>query len=222
MLDFYAQFINKGALVFDVGANIGNRTQTFLDLGATVISIEPQPHCAAVLLQKYSSNENFTLVQKALGNCTGENQMWLNSVHVISSLSEEWIKRTTASNRFGPGHNYYGRCTVEITTLDNLIQQFGKPDFCKIDVEGFEFEVLQGLSQPIKAISFEFTREYSESSENCINHLVNIGNYQFNFSSGESMQFSLPNWVDSQEICHYIKSLTGLEWGDIYARLEEK
>ncbi|SMD13532.1 FkbM family methyltransferase [Sporomusa malonica] len=217
MQRFYSQFIKKGTLVFDVGANIGNRTETFLNLGATVIAIEPQPYCADILIQKYSSNENFTIVQKALGNCAGKSKMWINSAHVISSLSEEWIKRTTSTNRFGTGQQYYTSCNVEVTTLDNLIQQFGKPDFCKIDVEGFEFEVLQGLSQPIKTLSFEYTREYSEASENCINHLVNMGNYRFNYSSGESMRLKLRNWVDAQTICNCIKSFSGLEWGDIYA-----
>ncbi|WP_094605988.1 hypothetical protein SPSIL_050760 [Sporomusa silvacetica DSM 10669] len=217
------QFIKKGALVFDVGANIGNRTEVFLNLGASVIAIEPQSNCAEVLMQNYSSNPNFTIVQKALGSSAGESKMWLNSNHVLSSLSEEWIKRTKASNRFGTClSQYYASCNVEVTTLDNLILQFGKPEFCKIDVEGYEFEVLLGLSQPIKAISFEFTREYSEASESCINHLATIGNYRFNLSFGESMHFNLQNWVDAQEISNYLKSFSGLEWGDIYARLEEK
>lgn len=221
MLDFYAQFIKKGALVFDVGANIGNRTETFLNLEATVVAIEPQPYCAGILTQKFAHNKNFIIIQKALGNCAGQSKMWLNSAHVISSLSEEWIRRTTATQRFGAGQQYHTCCNVEVTTLDNLIHQFGKPDFCKIDVEGFEFEVLQGLSQPIKAVSFEFTREYCEASENCISHLVAIGSYRFNYSSGESMRFKLQNWVDAQEICSHLKSFSGLEWGDIYARLED-
>ncbi|MCK4784435.1 MAG: FkbM family methyltransferase [Desulfobacteraceae bacterium] len=37
-----------------------------------------------------------------------------------------------------------------------------EPAFCKIDVEGDEFDVLQGLSRPIKAISFEFVSECPE------------------------------------------------------------
>jgi hypothetical protein len=41
--DFYRRFIRPGDLVFDVGANVGKRSAVFLDLGATVVAIEPNP-----------------------------------------------------------------------------------------------------------------------------------------------------------------------------------
>ena len=46
---------------------------------------------------------------------------------------------------------------VPVTTLDALIERHGVPSFVKVDAEGFEEEVLQGLSRSIKALSFEFT-----------------------------------------------------------------
>lgn len=48
-LEFYSQFIHPGDLVFDVGANVGNRTKIFLRLGARVVAFEPQASCARVL-----------------------------------------------------------------------------------------------------------------------------------------------------------------------------
>ena len=46
---------------------------------------------------------------------------------------------------------------VEVTTLDALIARHGVPTLIKIDVEGFEAEALSGLSQAVRALSFEFT-----------------------------------------------------------------
>lgn len=42
---FYKQWIKPGDLVFDIGANIGNRTRVFADIGARVVAVEPLPHC---------------------------------------------------------------------------------------------------------------------------------------------------------------------------------
>ena len=50
---------------------------------------------------------------------------------------------------------------------DNMISRYGSPEFTKIDVEGYEFEVLNGLSQPIKTISFEFTSEEKKQAFAC-------------------------------------------------------
>ena len=43
-----------------------------------------------------------------------------------------------------------------VTTLDQLIDRFGIPAICKIDVEGYEFEVLKGLFAANCHVSFEY------------------------------------------------------------------
>ena len=64
---------------------------------------------------------------------------------------------------------------VPITTLDSLIARHGVPTFIKIDVEGFEFEVLVGLSRPINAISFEFTTIQRDVALDCVERCVALG-----------------------------------------------
>src|SRR5258708_18399669 len=51
MRAFYAPFVRRGDLVFDVGAHFGKYAECFTSLGATVVAIEPNPSCCQTLHQ---------------------------------------------------------------------------------------------------------------------------------------------------------------------------
>ena len=108
-----------------------------------------------------------------------------------------------------------------MTTLDNLIKQFGVPDFCKIDVEGYEYDVLKGLSQPLKALSLEYiVPENTQVLVDCLTHLNKLGNIECNFSYGESMQLNLPTWKNGKDMVDYIQTddFTVTSYGDVYIK----
>jgi len=225
LLRFYSQYVNEGDLCFDIGANIGNRIGVFLKLGATVVAVEPQNSCMRKLLKKYGNNNKVFLVHKALGSREGKGNLILSNSHTVSSMSEEWIDCVRDSDMFftsTSAFQWHENVTVPVTTLDKLIRKYGSPAVCKIDVEGFEYQVIKGLSQPAEMISFEFTptpKLINQSIES-IKHLSTIGNVQFNYSFGESMILALPEWVDDGKICNILLSIpykTAFS-GDIYAR----
>ena len=225
LLRFYSQFVNEGDLCFDIGANIGNRIGVFLKLGATVVAVEPQNSCMRKLLKKYGNNNKVFLVHKALGAREGKGNLILSNSHTVSSMSKEWIDCVRDSDMFftsTSAFQWHENVTVPITTLDKLIGKYGIPAVCKIDVEGFEYQVIKGMSQPVKMISFEFTPtpKLINRSIESIKHLSTIGNVQFNYSFGESMILALPEWVDDSKICNILLSIpykTAFS-GDIYAR----
>lgn len=225
LLRFYSQFVNEGDLCFDIGANIGNRTGVFLKLGATVVAVEPQNICMQKLLKKYGNNDKVFLVHKALGAREGEGNLILSNSHTVSSMSKEWIDCVRDSDMFftsTSAFQWHKNVSVPIITLDRLIEKYGSPTVCKIDVEGFEYQVIKGLSQPVKVISFEFTPtpKLINLAVESIKHLATIGNVEFNYSFGESMILALPEWVDDSKICNVLLSLpykTAFS-GDIYAR----
>jgi hypothetical protein len=93
------------------------------------------------------------------------------------------------------------------------------PSFCKIDVEGYEDQVIGGLSKKIPALSFEFTPEFLEPAIECVRHISQISDYEFNYSLGESMKLSLGAWVDGKRIVDIIKGLPKEVFGDVYARI---
>lgn len=60
-MDFYSGLVMKGDLVFDVGANYGNRTRVFGKLGASIIAFEPQEICFEYLKSFFSVIHWFVL-----------------------------------------------------------------------------------------------------------------------------------------------------------------
>jgi hypothetical protein len=114
--------------------------------------------------------------------------------------------------------------TVQTTTLDVLIEKYGKPVFCKIDVEGAEFKVLQGLSQSISLICIEFVSERLDASMNCIDYLSGLGKAEFNYCLGGSVAFALPDWVDSHHLKSILKEMNSdvENYGDLYAHFVDE
>ena len=218
--EFFAGFVNKQDLCFDVGANLGNRIEPFLALGAKVIALEPQDMCYKYLKKKFGSK--ITLIKKGVGASTENKTLHISTSHTISSFSENFISEMKKS-RF-KDEDWNQEQVMEMTTLDSLIETYGLPQFIKIDVEGYEFEVLKGLTKSVKMISFEYAMpEQTQITQNCVNYLQNINqNYVFNFSAGETLKFELNNWLTGMELIKYLSDPKNVKYkdsGDIYAKL---
>ena len=222
LLLFYSQFIGQGDLCFDVGASIGSRTEIFLQLGAKVVASEPQEEPFRALIKRYGGNKNLVAINKGLASKEGTTLMFLCYADAVSSMSKEWISRVKASGRFPSGYDWNEEVTVQVTTLDALIASFGVPTFCKIDVEGYEYQVIQGLSQAVPMISFEHTPQVTETSLSVIAHIEKLGHYEYNYVGGEGAQFALEKWIEAPAIIAYLREphdRQDIMSCDVYARL---
>jgi len=221
---FSRQFINTNDLVFDVGANVGNRSKLFLNLKAKVCAYEPQKELCKHLNAYLKRNKSINILNLGLGEKEGTQTIKIcaGDAHVLSSMSQRWIDNTIKSGRF-KDYQWNKSETVNVSTLDLQIQKFGLPNFIKIDVEGYELEVLKGLSKPTKYISFEFTAEDITNSIMCVQRLDEIENYIFQFCKGESLRFHFDKWLDGKDLIESLILLTEdnpLLWGDIYAKIK--
>ena len=220
MARFYAGFIRPGDLCFDIGAHVGSRIAAWSRLGARVVAVEPQPMFMRLLRRWYGRAPNVELIEQAVGSSPGEQLMLVSPrTPTLTTLSHGWASRVSEAPSF-VGTRWDRSRTVTVTTLDMLVERYGEPAFCKIDVEGYELEVLQGLSRPLRALSFEYIPALSDLAVSCVDRLCELGPYEFNWSFGESMRLALPGRYDSAQIAALLRSLPqDSSPGDVYARL---
>lgn len=218
----YARFLKSGDLAFDVGSHVGDRAGSFLRLGAKVIAVEPQPALGSVLKFFYGRNPRFELVRAAVGGREGEIELKLNTRNpTVATASDDFIKSADAAPGW-EGQQWDDKIKVPMTTLDILIKRYGKPDFVKIDVEGFEDEVLSGLSQPLAALSIEFTTIQRSVALTAIKRLAGTAQYRFNAALGESQVFAHAQPISVEEMCRWIEGLPmEANSGDVYASLND-
>lgn len=214
--EFFSSFIKQGDLVFDVGANIGDKAAVFASLGARIVAIEPQKPCIAHLKNRFKNNDSIIIIETALGSSEGTADLYIcEEVPTISTISEKWIEK----GRFSNCHSWNQKDSIPITTLDNIISQFGVPKYIKIDVEGYEKEVIKGLTVPCEFISFEFTKEFLEDAIHCLLYLETLGRFELNCSLGESMKLNFSEWTDKKGLISYLESINDSTlWGDIYVK----
>jgi FkbM family methyltransferase len=216
---FYAGLLKPGELAFDLGAHVGNRSAALLAAGARVVALEPQPLVAYLLRRLYSGNPNFTLLSAAAGAANGHTEILISSrTPTVSTVSADWAAQVSVDSSFATV-DWDHRERVSVRSLDSLIAEFGMPALCKIDVEGYEYEVLLGLSQPIRTLSYEFVPAALDRAWPCLERLEALGYREFNFIKGEYPRFASAGWPSAADLRRQISALPNDgRAGEIYAR----
>ncbi len=220
MARFYAQFLGSGDLGFDVGAHVGSRVRSWRRLDARVIAVEPQSDCLRLLRLLFGRDDKVEIVSAAVGAEAGTATLSVSSrTPTVSSLSPQWIRKVAADRRFARVRWDVG-VPVPVTTLDALIDRYGQPAFCKIDVEGSEDAVLAGLSQPLAALSFEYLPAAHDDALKALARLRLLGDYSYNYSPIETMRLASDRWLDDTGLLRLLDRVrpSGRS-GDVYARL---
>ena len=214
----YQPFLAKGDIAFDIGAHLGDRSAAFQALGAQVIALEPQP-ALAKWFQRLLKSPHISLLPMAVGPEPGYADIAISVGNpTLSTLATEWRSQVSERNPGFQRVRWEQTLRVEMTTLDALIERFGEPRFIKIDVEGFEAEVLQGLSHPVAALSVEFVAGMLEVSHACLAQINRLGDYRFNAIAGEQRQFRFATWQTPNAMAAWLAEGAGsLASGDIYA-----
>jgi FkbM family methyltransferase len=216
---FYRDLLRPGDLVFDVGAHVGTRARAMRAAGARVVALEPQEPFSTFL--RRTLPRDIRLVEAAAGGVETVAEMAVSSLHpTVSSLKAGFADEAGSAPGFG--HVRWDRVQrVHVTTLDRLIAAEGLPRYVKIDVEGFELEVLSGLSQPVEMVSVEYLPGLPDLTLSVIDRLQQLGSYRFNPVRGESGRFLWDDWRDAESTRTWMKGLAADgPSGDLYARLD--
>lgn len=209
--------INKDVLIFDIGANRGFFTDTCLRTynNLKIVTIEPNINLYNFLLDKYKNNQSVLL----LPNVVAENNdqlidFFISNSDTISTAEMDWITKS----RFSNDHSWGEPIKIKSVSLDFLIQKYGTPDLIKIDVEGYELEVIKGLKNKQREICFEWAEEQYEKINETCKYLKNLGYENFGFIDGDAY-LKKPEKYTSWENCEIHKNINPNRkerWGMIW------
>lgn len=209
---FYARLIRPGDLCFDIGANIGSKSKVFLAAGARVIAFEPQSACLKELAA--IKNPDFSFHAIAVGARDEIRQLRLSHYSEVATLSDEFIEAHRTADVYWATSE-----KVFVRSLSHLIEEFGLPDFCKIDVEGFELEIMAALKHTLPLIELEFTGKLLHDTLKIID-LLNDRTYRFNYALNEQPKLELSHWVTAEEIAELLADLPRQKLhGNLFCRL---
>jgi FkbM family methyltransferase len=215
----YRHFVKPGDLVFDIGANLGSRTEALVRLGASVVAVEPQPLLAERLRRRFASHPRVTIVEQAIDSTEREAAMYVCSLHLLTTLSRQRMESARRRPEFA--HATWRETRTRTITFDALIRDHGRPAFAKIDVESYELEVLRGLSTPVRALSFEVTPRHPQEALACLGEIGRLGRPEFNLARGETMRLVFAPWLTPEAMERYCRDDLPREsaYADVYVRL---
>lgn len=205
-------------LVFDIGANIGNTVSEFLLKSDKVVCFEPNPKLASLLRGKFEGT-SVIVDERGVSNKNGIQTFKISNADTISTLSEDWI----TNSRFTKSYNWNNHVQIETVTLDSIIEEYGEPDYIKIDVEGHEFEVLTSFTKllPNTLLSFEWAEEQKSKIESTIHYLNKLGYNMFGYTEFDKILFDEEiDWKEYKNF-DFIELLTPERkerWGMVYVK----
>lgn len=215
-----ARILSVGDLAFDIGAHVGDRTDSYRRLGASVVVVEPQPALHRALRLLFRNDPGVTLHRAAVGAEKGKVRFYVNSANPMTSTAARPLIEAAPQDPAWSDQVWDQHIETEVITLDALITRHGKPALVKIDVEGFEVEVLRGLALPIATVVFEFTTLQRAVGLEAVERLAHLGNYRFNYSLGETHRLLLDAWTDADGMAAILAAIpSDANSGDIYACL---
>jgi FkbM family methyltransferase len=127
--------------IYDVGVHDGKDSAYYLARGFRVIGVEASPVMAAHLQSRFASEiqqGEFVLVNVAIAETEGEAEFWISEHSEWSSFNRDMASRD------GRGCT---PVTVKTRPFGSIIEEYGVPYFCKIDIEGFDSVCLRSLNR---------------------------------------------------------------------------
>jgi FkbM family methyltransferase len=176
--DKYKDFsLNNCENVIDAGASIGLFTQYILNKGAKqVISVECDERSIKALQGNFHSNDNVTIIPKALSSNIGEQVLyWKDDNPLISTL-------TTNHSEFAQDNNPNSKL-IQTTTLEKIINDscWDRINLLKLDIEGAEWDVIDSTSNSIFELIDKILLEYHHPEDKLSSFIYRMTSLGFKY-----------------------------------------
>jgi FkbM family methyltransferase len=203
-------------IAFDIGANIGQTIDALFNDYDKIIAFEANPNLALNLKSRYTQDK---IIIESLG-VSDKNEVKtfnISNSHVVSTFSNDWI----TNSRFTGVYNWDTTIQVNTITLDDIIKKYGIPYFIKVDVEGYEYEVFQGLTSLLEEtyFAFEWAEEQYEKINQTIDYLKSLGYSNFDYTYQDNLLvLETINWKKWEDLTLHsdINPSRKEKWGMIY------
>jgi len=133
--------LGKGSVFVDVGANVGEISKAAHAKGAIVYCIEPNPWAMQALRRALSEDDRTHVYDFAASTSDGSAHLFLHEQH-----EDDPRLFSSGSSLFGSKPNVSGAgLSVPSRDLSKFLLELGRVDFLKIDIEGYEVELVPHL-----------------------------------------------------------------------------
>jgi FkbM family methyltransferase len=142
-------------LVFDIGANNGDDTAYYLYKGFRVVAVEANPVLAERLKARFSGKP-VTVLNVGVAGSHSEMTFWVCEHTDWSTFDLEWVKSKGVTAR-----------PMRITTvpLSSIVDEFGMPLYCKIDIEGLDRVAVGAFSPDRKPAFLSIEMSYRQGDQ---------------------------------------------------------
>lgn len=210
-LHFYKTFLPTCKLIFDIGAYDGHKTEAFRRIAERVVCCEPDKKNFNLLSTRFrNQKKHIFLENKSVGSQVGRFSYYINnqgSAFNTLSLKFKNFAEEKGKMMWSEEVSFHEQAITEMTTLDQLIEKYGLPDFIKIDTEGYEVEVIKGLSQPVPYLSFEcIYPEFKDELLQILDHLEKIYHHHIQYNLSFEEELLLPEFISGENLFHCITS----------------
>lgn len=159
-------------LLFDIGANRGDATLAGLYKGYRVIACEPAPKVYSELVKNFIYNPNVIPIKMAVSDSVNSSvEFYEAEEDGLSTMNKDWLTAEGLPYKDKP----YRTVKATTCTIDWLVETYGEPDLIKIDVEGAEWSVFNGMTKAHGTLAFEWTQETLYEHVAQLNYLKELG-----------------------------------------------
>ena len=201
-VNFYKVFLKTDKLIFDLGANIGDKTHIFSFFSKKIVSYEPEEKLCEKLKLRFRNFKSIIIKNKVLSDKIGE----INFYSVQDDESYSSILKNYTIDHPQLKNRKVIKKIKNSTNLNEEIKLHGVPYYIKIDCEGAEETILKDLDYFVDIISFEANLpKFYNPTIRIIDHLTTKFNYIINFREEGKFIFEFKENFERKHIQKLLK-----------------